>query len=156
MKSKLFLFIVSISCCTMLSAQTASMSLVVEMTDGTSSAFLLSEKPEMTFDGSDLVFKSNKAEIIVARNDFSHFHFTSIGDGVELPSGGAEVEFVAPSILRVRGVNVNAVVVYTLDGSLCNAEKTVEGDAVTISLRSLQQGVYVVRYGATAVKMFNN
>ena len=74
----------------------------------------------------------------------------------ELPSGGAEAEFVAPGVLRLRGVNVAAVAVYALDGSACSAEKMVEGDAVIVSLRSLPQGVYVVRYGATAVKMSNN
>ena len=67
MKTKLLLFIAAICSCTMLCAQTAGMSLVVEMRDGTRSAFLLSEKPEMTFAGGGLVFKSEKAEVTVAR-----------------------------------------------------------------------------------------
>ena len=157
MKNKLLLFIVAICGCTMLRAQTASMSLVVEMMDGTRSAFLLSEKPEMKFAGGDLVFKSEKAEVTVAREDFGYFHFESVEAGVhELPSGGAEAEFVAPGVLRLCGVKAAAVAVYALDGSACSADKSVEGDAVTVSLRSLPQGVYVVRYGATAVKMSNN
>ena len=157
MKTKLLLFIAAIFSCTMLCAQTAGMSLVVEMMDGTRSAFLLSEKPEMTFASGGLVFKSEKAEVTVAREDFGYFHFESVEAGVhELPSGGAEAEFVAPGVLRLRGVNVAAVAVYALDGSACSAEKMVEGDAVIVSLRSLPQGVYVVRYGATAVKMSNN
>ena len=147
----------AICCCTMLHAQTAGISLVVEMTDGTSSAFLLSEKPEMTFKGGYLVFKSTMAEINVARNEFSYFHFESVESGVhELSLGGAETEFVAPGVIRVRGVSATAVAVYALDGSACSADVSVDGDAVTVSLRSLPRGVYVVRCGATSIKMSNN
>ena len=136
---------------------TAGMSLVVEMTDGTRSAFLLSEKPEMTFDDGDLVFRSEQAEIAVAREDFSYFHFENVEVSMlERSSGGTEAEFVTTGVLRVRGVKANAVAVYALDGSVCAVDKSVEGDAVTVSLRSLPRGVYVVRYGATSIKMSNN
>ena len=137
--------------------QTAGRSLVVEMTDGTRSAFLLSEKPEMTFEGGDLVFRSEEAEITVAREDFAYFHFENVEVSMlERSSSGTEAEFVTTGVLRVRGVRANAVAVYTLDGSTCAVDKSVEGDAVTVSLRSLPRGVYVVRYGATSIKMSNN
>ena len=154
---RLLLLIAAICHCPMLHAQTEGMSLVVEMTDGTRSAFLLSEKPEMTFEGRALVFRSQEAEIAVARVDFSYFQFENVEVSMlERSSGGTEAEFVTTGVLRVRGVKANAVAVYALDGSVCAVDKSVEGDAVTVSLRSLPRGVYVVRYGATSIKMSNN
>ena len=59
-------------------------------------------------------------------------------------------------MLRVSGVEAGVVRVFALDGSACRAEVSAQGDAVTVSVSHLPKGVYVVRYGATAVKIANN
>ena len=158
MRKKLLMLSAALACCGLLRAQSATMSLVVEMRDGTQSAFRLSEKPEMRFDGADCVFTSTEVEVRVAKKDFDHFHFKSITTPVEeSPSArGVEAELVAPGVLRVCGVEAGGVRVFALDGSACRADVSVQGDAVTVSVSHLPQGVYVVRYGATAVKIANN
>ncbi|MCF0219132.1 MAG: T9SS type A sorting domain-containing protein [Muribaculaceae bacterium] len=137
-------------------AQSAATLLVVSQTDGTKSTFPLSEKPEITFSGSDCVFKSTEAELTVSRAIIDDFHFIKQSTAIN----GAETdcvyaEIIAPGTVLIRGVAPADVSVFDVNGNAVRADIGGTKEALAVSVANLAPGVYILKFASYSLKFVN-
>lgn len=128
--------------------------LVVLHADGNRSTFLLSEKPEVTFSGSDCVFSSESATVTLARTSIADFHFEDAALGIgKVKSGDTLFRIVGKGIVSLVNVSSSAVRVYDLQGKSVKAGIATDGQNTVVSLEQLPSGVYVISYLGNVIKV---
>lgn len=125
--------------------------LVVTLADGSKQTFLLQENPVITLDGQLLRVKSASLETDFERAGVDDFHFETLSTGIDTPEQ-QELRFVVTgngklSIFGLDGGEEGRIAVYDAQGRACKAHTRRQGDGVTVSLASLQRGVYVINIG---------
>lgn len=125
MKKKFFSLALMVLCCVVVSAQ---QTLNVHRKSGEVARFAFSEKPVVTYSGSNMVIVTCTASVEFPFGEIAEFTFEdSEADGVESP-------------LQVRDEAQGGVQVYNLRGVLVRSSKTGE-----YNIEGLPQGVYVVK-----------
>lgn len=119
--------------------------LSVVMRTGERQQFILSEKPEVTFDGGDLVIKCGDAETSIPRSGVSHVEFVDPSGGVaDMESDDMVFSFTDNSTVTVSGRKVSAVSVADLRGAVVRQAVADSSGQVVIDVSSLATGVYIV------------
>lgn len=124
--------------------------LVVETRNGGETTFMLSEKPEATFEGQYLRVKSEKADVLFAITDvlrFTYVKHSVVGiDDLQVDTEPTEVNFQQDGTLVISQLKAGASVgVYALDGKLVQRLKARHKGTYRLSLSSLPKGVYIVK-----------
>ena len=131
-------------CAAASSAFAASNALRVELTDGTTSTFVLSEKPKVTFSGSQMNIATADASASFERADVKAMNFTDA-------SGIADVKGDSDFLYKYDGETFEApgleISVYSIDGKLS------AGGLDSVSLSDLPSGVYAVKAGDRTIKI---
>jgi hypothetical protein len=126
--------------------------LVVEMRDGSTANFLLSDKPRITFTGEHIRVLSDDCSMEFVRSNVKKYHFSE-----EVSSDVAEIltesqVTIENEMLVLCGVAENTPIsVYTTNGILVKQTMAVGGNA-TISLSGLASGFYIVTFNNTTFK----
>lgn len=129
--------------------------LVVLTKDKAQHQFLLTDKPNVTFEGKNLKVKVAKNTATFALTDVIRFTYkkvdpTGIDESVAEP---AELSF-DDGILVISNIKAGTVVsVYTLDGKPVQQMKPARTGTYRLNLSQLPSGVYVVKAGTITYKI---
>lgn len=131
--------------------------LVVLTKNGAKTTFFLDEKPEVFFQGTDLVVKSVFQETSFALADVVRFTYEKIDnpDGIgDKPVKPTGVSYETDGSLIVSHVPEGASVdIYSLDGKLLHQLTPKTAGSYKLSLSSLSSGVYLVKVGNITSKI---
>lgn len=152
---KIILFLLLSIVCAGVQAQNA---MVLKMKDGTRNVVYLrapSTSPTMipyvTFEDGDIVVRGDH-ELRVSMADVQHYIYTETPDGIETVGAATPiVKFRGNDITVVNQPQGTATLVYTANGTLVKS-MTYQGQAATISLEELPQGVYLIKVGSVTYK----
>lgn len=128
-------------CGSMLAAPTA---LSVNLKDGTKATYALSDKPKVTFSGSDMLITAASASTTYALADVATFTFSETSGIDEVIAGSDIVYRYDGNTFECEGQDIR---VFNLSGA-----QLLEGRD-SVSLESLAKGVYVVLAGKQAIKV---
>lgn len=143
MKIKQLLAVAVLSAASLSAAAETCLSVVMQT--GERQQFILSEKPEVTFDGGNLVIKCSDAETAIPRSDVSLIEFVDFSGGVADMAGDDMVfSFTDNSTVTVSGRKVSAVSVVDLRGTVLKQAVADSSGQAVIDVASLASGVYIV------------
>ena len=121
--------------------------LVVKMKNGAETAFFLKDKPNVTFEGTNLKVVSEKTTTTFALADVLRFTY------VKRDPSGIDEQIVDPTeisyedgVLVISQIKAGASVgVYALDGKLVRQLKAQRAGTYRLSLSELPTGLYLVK-----------
>lgn len=118
----------------------------VELRDGTSETYTLSEKPRVTFAGADAVITTAEASTSYERAEIKNFTFVSDTgtEGVDDIMTPTVNYTYLDGVFTAPGCNI---AVYALSGTLvCSATDSAD-------MRNLNPGIYIVKAGNRTIKI---
>ena len=122
--------------------------LTVEMKDGDKVSYILSDKPVVTFNGTQVLIKSEKAEAGYELSTVQRYYFEEVPDGISTtPEDDSSLHFdySEDNHLTVYGIaDASTVSVYDITGRPAPAAIDPSGKAFTIDLSILPTGVYII------------
>ena len=121
--------------------------LVVKMKNGAETAFFLKDKPNVTFEGTNLKVVSEKTTTTFALADVLRFTY------VKRDPSGIDQQVINPTeisyedgVLVISQIKAGASVgVYALDGKLVRQLKAQRSGTYRLSLSELPTGLYLVK-----------
>ena len=121
--------------------------LVVKLKNGAETAFFLKDKPNVTFEGTDLKVVSDKETVTFALSDILRFTYgkkdpSGIDEMVVDPTGVSYEDGVLVISQLKQGVSVD---IYSLDGKLVRQLKAYRSGTYRLSLSELPTGLYLVK-----------
>ena len=140
-------------------AAKAQSELVVQLADGSTTVYALSQQPVVAFEGDNLVITAGNANATFARAEVTQFFFRPVGTGIgKVSSGDLErrVRFAAPDLIVVSGIaEDDALRVVTVEGRTAAATIDRTAGIANISLAGLSTGVYILKINQTdTIKIF--
>lgn len=127
-----------------LAANAGDYALKVNLSPGSSATYILSDKPVITYSGNDVIFKSQGIEDSYLLSDVKSFSFTENGtSGIESVTDNVTYEF-HDNVFTCEG---QVITVYNLSG------RKVASGSNSVSLESLDRGIYIVNTGNRAIKV---
>ena len=131
--------------------------LVVKLKNGAETTFFLKDKPNVTFEGTDLKVVSNKETVTFALSDVLRFTY------VKKDASGIDETVVDPtevsydgSVLVISQLKQGASVdIYSLDGKLVRQLKAYRSGTYRLSLSELPTGLYLVKADNITYKIMN-
>jgi hypothetical protein len=151
MKKKLFMF--AFLACMTLSAwcQGEYTTLVVEMNDGSSVNYILSQKPQISM-GDQIVritTGDNGMEVTYPDTQLKRFSFRAFDpvkiEETELPEKVLKVKYVDGQSVVISGTEAtDRIALYTLNGQQMQGGISVANGETTIDIASLPKGVYII------------
>ncbi|MCI6823559.1 MAG: T9SS type A sorting domain-containing protein [Bacteroidales bacterium] len=140
-------------------AAKAQSELVVQLADGSTTVYALSQQPVVAFEGDNLVITAGNANATFARAEVTQFFFRPVGTGIgKVSSGDLErrVRFAAPDLIVVSGIaEDDALRVVTVEGRTAAATIDRTAGIANISLAGLPTGVYILKINQTdTIKIF--
>ena len=130
--------------------------LVVWLKSGEKVVYELADAPVTTFSGSQLIIRSNKVSAQYERKSVLRYTYEDVvPSGIDLQPGERRVQINHDGDeLTFRGLPVGAAAtVYSVNGMLVSQAKATDGQPLTISLRHLPNGVYIVKAGTETIKV---
>ena len=121
--------------------------LVIETKDHVQTTYMLAEKPEVRFEGTNLRVVSAKADVTYQLTDILRFTYEkrSVTGVSELQTTPATVDYEDGELV-ISGIKAGAAVgVYSLDGKLVRQLTAQHAGTYRLSLSALPRGVYVVK-----------
>ena len=139
-------------------AAKAQSELVVQLADGSTTVYALSQQPVVAFEGDNLVITAGDGNATFARAEVTQFYFQAAGTGIgKATSKGQErlVRFAAPDLIALSGISEDdALRVVTVDGRMAAANIDRAAGTANISLAGLPTGIYIVQINQTnAIKI---
>lgn len=119
----------------------AQKQLVVELKEGGMVTYVLSDEPVVTFLDSKVCVKSQKAEAGYERASVARFYFQDASTEVEIIKGNLRIEYLTDQVVIYGTTEAK---VYDTAGRQLAPEITKSDDAITISLESLPEGMYII------------
>lgn len=158
MKTKLFSLIVLLA---FLPARMTAAGLVntlhVLTKDKAVHQFLLTDKPQVKFEGTKLLITSEKATVSFALSDVIRFTYKATDPtGIEELEADGEpaVSYSNDGTVTISQLPANATAtVYTMDGRTVQQLKARHAGTYRLSLSGLPSGVYLVKAGSTTYKI---
>ena len=121
--------------------------LVVKLKNGAETTFILKDKPNVTFEGTNLKVASDKETVTFALSDVLRFTYvkkdaSGIDEAVADPTKVSfENDVLVISLLK-QGASVN---IYSLDGKLLRQLKATHSGTYRLNLSELSKGLYLVK-----------
>lgn len=136
-------------------AQEAQTALVLEQTDGTKAAFLLSDNPVITITQGELTARSPKEEVTVPLDALLDYHFEKVQSGIQDVSSDEGMDLRDGTACFTGLKEGSQVIVYALDGRQIARVTVPEGGRVEVDLRTLEPGVIIISTGNCSYKVNN-
>lgn len=123
--------------------------LVIELTNGKTEIYNLSERPVLSMNGSKLKVETNMVETSYERTYITKFYFTDASTGI---SDSKSTSFVFSQTgddeFTLSNVSDNLIVtVYDISGKQFNNSVMRIGENVVVSLDSCPKGIYIIKVG---------
>ena len=151
---KIFLLLALIFVSYNIMAQENNTQLVVWAKDGTKVAYMLSEKPKITFTETDLVITANDIEVNYALENMARFTYESNGNTAirNVESDELSIKLDGESLLFPDLKANSSIAIYTLNGTLV-MKKTIRQDGeYAFPVLNLSNGVYMVNVNGLSYK----
>lgn len=124
------------------------------LTDGTTRIFKFANAPEVTFAGDKLTVTSAQDAITVDIDNVQEFHFGDIPTDIdEVGEVARTIINVADGEVLVHNAALSNVGVFDIDGHKLSPSVRQQSDGISISLRSLPAGVYIIRINDQSLKV---
>ena len=118
--------------------------LTIEHNNGTSTHMLLTDSPVLTFDGGDMLVKSENIDMRVSRSEISKMHFTkATPTSVENTFQNDYTICYLDGILTVSGENVTEAAVFDTTGRQTDRFQATDG-VITADMSAYTPGIYIV------------
>lgn len=129
--------------------------LLILTKDGAQTAYALSEKPQVKFEGKKLHITSSKVDITYALSDIVRFTYADLD-----PSGIDEIGETQTEVgyqdgtLTISQLKAGATVtVYGIDGKQVRQLKATRAGTYRLNLSALPQGVYIIKADTITYKI---
>lgn len=126
--------------------------LMLELRDGTTHSYVLSQQPTITFGDGTLVMHAAEAEASFALAEVEKFHFAEQENGIPAIRDDERRFTFVNGVIRIDGVH-EAVVLTNLAGQVLSADTS--GQAFSFDLNTQPVGTYLLRIGQQAVKLYH-
>lgn len=155
MKQVLFLFILHLLISPIYASEGFT-TLIVWAKDGSKVAYQLKDKPILTFQGSDLVIKTNDLTVNYALKQMLRFTFentqnvanTILSKNNDIPFSMNTEYLLFPSLKKG-----SSVFIYSVDGKIVLKRTINYTSDVSIPIQQLQSGVYFVQVNGITYKI---
>ncbi len=129
--------------------------LLVLTKDNVKHLFMLDEKPEITFSGSELTVKSEKTTAAFSLSDVLRFTYQKEDEaGInELQADEVALDYVNGTLIISNLKAGESVGVFALDGKQVQKLTARRAGTFRISLSAIPSGVYIVKAGVTSYKI---
>ncbi len=123
--------------------------------DGSTVLYALNEQPVTTFSDNKLVIKTSSATIEYPLADIQRYTYEGVETGIEsIESDNSMLVKQEKDKLSLRNLKAGEeVYLYNASGRLLDILKSNGTDAVTISIASRPQGMYIVKCGNETIKL---
>lgn len=137
-----------------MAAQKVPMLLILTK-DNVQHQFALPEKPQVSFEGTDLVIHTEKTDAKFAISDVIRFTYEKIDPtGIDTPAASETGVNYDDGILVISQLEAGAdVSIFSLDGRLVEQLQARHTGTYRLSLSSLPNGIYLVKTGTTTYKI---
>ena len=128
--------------------------LVINLNDGNTACFVLTERPKITFSGDSLCVVSPTTTIEIARIAVKNFTFEESEDyetSIDTPHNDVSITASENSITLKGLTDGETVTVYGIDGKVIAKATAVDG-CCTIALDNLSSGIYLININTTTIK----
>lgn len=123
----------------------AAVSLRLDMADGTSRTFLLSEKPVINFPGEEMTVATSDASFSCLRADVENMVFVDDTSAVnKIEAGDGELFSFINGVVDCPGADIT---IYDLGGAVCSSGRD------SLSIDNLKAGIYIVKTNQHCVKI---
>ncbi len=124
------------------------------LSDGTSHVFNFVYLPEVTFAGDKLTVTSTQDAVTVEIDNVQEFHFGDIATDIDEPVNAARsVINIADGEVIVTNATLPNIGIFDISGRKLSPSVRQQSDGVSISLRSLPTGIYIIRFNNQSVKV---
>lgn len=136
-----------------LMASAENLAVKVLLTDGTTVTCNFAEKPQMTFEGSDIVLASEKGNVGkweftgVTSWSFIEVNSNSVND----VNNNASVVIYGDEIVA-NGMQGSSVTVFGVNGQVILTQNADENGTVSFSINGFRSGVYILKAGSNSIK----
>ena len=122
--------------------------------DGTSTWFLLTEQPVLTFTDTQLEVNSSTVSASYDFADIEEYRFADLTTALR-PLSKNETRFVRQNNdnILIEGCPAEAVSLYDLSGHRLAARMQQQSGGVSVSLRHLPAGIYLIRMNQQTIKV---
>lgn len=138
---------VMFSVCSFLGAKAEGKALFIEGTDGSKTAFVLSEKPEVTFVGKVLRVSVNGKNTDFEISGVKQFRFNDAATDIEmLKADDTKIFYQLGDKVIIEGIRANVPVqLYSVSGTLLKGRVSFSDDHAEVSFTSLPKGIYLIK-----------
>lgn len=129
--------------------------LILHQKNGGKVAYVLNERPKVTYEGENLVLTTQKVTVEYPLSEVSKFTFGDLGDnGIEdLRGKDASVKLNAQTLVVAGGTPGAPLSLYSLSGSLVWRTNLDADGQLIRSIADLPRGVYVLKSGSITSKI---
>lgn len=129
--------------------------LIVMLKDGSQTSFFLKDKPQVTFEGSNLKVSSAVGDATYALSDVLRFTYTKSDlSGINEAVTPSTDVFMQDEVLVISQLKAGvAVNVYALDGKLLRQFTPSHTGTFRLNLSELSSGLYLVKVGTITCKI---
>lgn len=130
-----------------INAQAESLCVTLHFTNGEITTLAIPEQPVMSFDGDDLVVKTNKSfQASYNRDQLDYFDFT-MGEtaAIDRLTGDSDylVDLTDGNSVKISGKNLSSASLFNVSGQLLGSAKSVNG-TLTLDLSNVEAGIYII------------
>lgn len=120
--------------------------MVVSLTDGGQAIYQLSERPQLLWEGNDVIITAGATNVSVAKEQFGGFTIEENVDAIKTANGSNRTVYQADGYVIVEGVNqTDNVNVYDSTGKIVSRGVRNSDNSVKVNIKRLPHGVYVVK-----------
>lgn len=133
--------------------------LFLDLKDGTTMTFELSERPKVTFPGNTLAvttadFSYNDSISIADVRTMRFYEDATLSDITSLPKAAYSIRFTDGQTVHLKGFAEDAKIqVLSVSGASQQADCTVGSDEITLRLGHLPKGVYIIKVNDKSYKV---
>ena len=131
----------------------AQNALVLETNDGETFSYVLANKPQLTFNATEMLISSDDASASFTRTDIKNFRFEEVANAIkDVKADGQRMSYLH-GVVTVDGTD--KVILYDISGRQILSKRAADGESVTIDLNNQPSGTYIVRSGKQSLKVKN-
>ena len=143
MKKVLLILLITAVGMTGLKAQN---SLTVTLADGTQHVYQLSERPEMLWEGDNIIISTATTELTVPRASFKGFSVSDESAVKAFKNGGSRITIGADGQLHAEGLKAGSMLrVYDATGRQLSRQTIAASGHATVNLSHQPKGSYIVK-----------
>lgn len=150
---KKFILILIAFSAAFISAKADSQALNLQMKDGTVHSFLLSEMPVITMENNQLIVTSSNTTAVYDLYSVSMYAYGEPSSGINQTTIESKFTRLGDNIIFNGIDNAEKVRIYSVNGTIINANKEASGNNVIVSLSEIPAGIYIVKANNITVKI---